>query len=168
MRIAGDFNKPIDVISMNHRNLSTKFAHYSKVYPGPCEGYTNAREINTVDFYFDDIAEIDNLIFMLDRMKEQCLKEIGNWRPVGSHKYNAVNKDSILKPKKLLTPCDPCSVPGAPCEQCMFGYQDAETKHSIMKDLISQTLAGEKVPGYRVAERYMGMHPDYEECMKED
>lgn len=61
----------------------------------------------------------------------------------------------------MLTPCNPCSCPGAPCEQCMFGYQSEESNHETMKNLIEKTLKGEKPHGYRVAERYMDIHKNW-------
>ena len=36
----------------------------------------------------------------------------------------------------MLTPCSPCICTEASCEQCMFGYQSAETKHKLMKQII--------------------------------
>jgi hypothetical protein len=43
----------------------------------------------------------------------------------------------------------------------MFGYQSAETKHRMMKNLIEKTLNGEKPNGYRVAETYMINHKNW-------
>jgi len=66
----------------------------------------------------------------------------------------------------MLTPCSPCSCPGAPCEQCMFGYQSAETNHDTMKKLIERTLKGEKPHGHSVAERYMNNHKNWQKEME--
>ena len=30
----------------------------------------------------------------------------------------------------MLTPCNPCICTGASCEQCMFGYQSAQTNEA--------------------------------------
>lgn len=65
--------------------------------------------------------------------------------------------------KKMLTPCSPCCCPGAPCEQCMFGYNDEESNHRIMKDLILKIANGGKPIGWRNAETYMDYHKDWRE-----
>ena len=67
----------------------------------------------------------------------------------------------------MLTPCNPCVCPGAPCEQCMFGYQSAETNHKTMKDLIIQVENGEKPMGYMIPEWYKCYHPDWKKEMEE-
>lgn len=61
----------------------------------------------------------------------------------------------------MLAPCNPCVCPGAPCEQCAFGYQSAESKHNMMKRLILAYIAGERPNGWRCAETYMRYHPDW-------
>ena len=67
----------------------------------------------------------------------------------------------------MLTPCSPCSCPGAPCEQCMFGYQSDETKHNIMKNLIEKTFKGEKPIVSSAAKRYMEKHKNWLDEMEE-
>lgn len=67
----------------------------------------------------------------------------------------------------MLKPCDPCSCPGAPCEQCMFGYQSEESNHKTMKHLIEGTLAGEKPFAYQLAEEYIRKHPNWRAEMRD-
>ena len=67
----------------------------------------------------------------------------------------------------MLTPCSPCVCFGAPCEQCMFGYQSAYTKHKQMKRLIELVDKGEKPCGYLLPERYKSMHSNWKEHMEE-
>lgn len=67
----------------------------------------------------------------------------------------------------MLKPCDPCVCPGAPCEQCMFGYQSEKEAHKRMKDLITRVNNGEKPVGWRNAETYMMYHRNWEKEMEE-
>ena len=66
----------------------------------------------------------------------------------------------------MLTPCNPCICTGASCEQCMFGYQSAETKHKRMKQIIELVDRGEKPNGYLLAQRYKNYHHNWEEQME--
>ena len=66
----------------------------------------------------------------------------------------------------MLTPCKPCICTGASCEQCMFGYQSAETKHKRMKQIIELVDRGEKPNGYLLAQRYKNYHPNWEKQME--
>ena len=67
----------------------------------------------------------------------------------------------------MLTPCNPCICPGAPCEQCIFGYKSREEKHRLMKQLIESVNRGEKPNGYLIARRYKIYHNNWEEQMEE-
>lgn len=67
----------------------------------------------------------------------------------------------------MLTPCRPCSCPGAPCEQCVFGYQSKETNHEQMRSILVDYLNGNRKGYWRVAERYMENHPNWREELGE-
>ena len=68
-----------------------------------------------------------------------------------------------MSKNKLLEPCNPCVSPGAPCEQCMFGYRSAEDNHKHMKELLEAVLNGEKPHGWKCATTYMAYHHDWKE-----
>lgn len=63
----------------------------------------------------------------------------------------------------MLNPCKPCICPGAPCEQCCFGYRPAEENHEKLKGLLLSVNAGEKPNGWSHAEFYMRFHPNWRE-----
>lgn len=65
----------------------------------------------------------------------------------------------------MLTPCNPCICPGAPCEQCMFGYHTDEQNHRIMKDIFKTVASGENDLAYefKLVERYKMFHPNWKE-----
>lgn len=67
----------------------------------------------------------------------------------------------------MLTPCNPCICPKAPCEQCMFGYKSTYTNHKKMKQLIEAVDRGEKPLGYVLADGYKRLHPNWKEEMEE-
>ena len=62
----------------------------------------------------------------------------------------------------MLTPCQPCVCPGAPCEQCMFGYRSKEENHEHMKTLFYAVERGEKPFGWGVVRAYKTLHPNWE------
>lgn len=67
----------------------------------------------------------------------------------------------------MLNPCRPCIWPTkGHCEQCIFGYRPVEENHETMKNLIIETNNGEKPFEWRVAERYMECHPDWQTQME--
>ena len=62
----------------------------------------------------------------------------------------------------LMNPCSPCVCPGAPCEQCTFGYKPAAENHERMKKLLLKYMAtDESFPGRGPAELYMRYHPNW-------
>ena len=69
--------------------------------------------------------------------------------------------------KKMLNPCNPCVCPGAPCEQCTYGYRSKEENHESMKKLLLAVDAGAKPYGWKSAERYMQFHSDWREIIGE-
>ena len=66
----------------------------------------------------------------------------------------------------MLTPCNPCICTGASCEQCMFGYQSAETNHTQMKQIMELVDRGEKPNGYLLAQRYKNYHNNWKKQME--
>lgn len=68
----------------------------------------------------------------------------------------------------MLNPCNPCCCPGAPCEQCMFGYNSAETNHRIMKQLLNEYINGDKPIGWANAKLYMEFHKDWKKEMESE
>lgn len=67
----------------------------------------------------------------------------------------------------MLNPCRPCCCPGAPCEQCGFGYRTREENHESMKQLLIEFNAGEKPIGWKAAELYMFYHSDWKSELPE-
>jgi hypothetical protein len=63
----------------------------------------------------------------------------------------------------MLNPCKPCICPGAPCEQCSFGYRSEEENHEKLKKLLLAVNAGEKTSGWKHAEFYMQFHANWRE-----
>lgn len=63
----------------------------------------------------------------------------------------------------MLDPCNPCVCPGAPCEQCTFGYRSKEDNHENMKSLIERVESGEKPIGWRCVETYKTYHKNWRE-----
>lgn len=62
----------------------------------------------------------------------------------------------------LMNPCSPCVCPGAPCEQCTFGYRPATENHESMKKLLLKYMATEEMfPGRESAKLYMAYHPNW-------
>ena len=68
----------------------------------------------------------------------------------------------------MLNPCSPCVCKGAPCEQCLFGYQSKENNHKSMKELLLDYMAGKKSVGWKCAELYMSYHKNWREELDED
>ena len=67
----------------------------------------------------------------------------------------------------MLNPCKPCCCPGAPCEQCGFGYRTPEENHESMKQLLIEFNAGKKPIGWKAAELYMFHHNDWQSELPE-
>lgn len=49
-------------------------------------------------------------------------------------------------------PCSPCLCPGAPCEQCMFGYISDHEKAKLLKEVLEK----EQFTG--IVDRYKFFH----------
>ena len=86
---------------------------------------------------------------------------------ISSESSSATSSYCKTTAKAWLDPCNPCVCTGAPCEQCMFGYQSRETNHKLMKNLIIATNNGEKPNGWKCAETYMYYHRNWKEEMEE-
>lgn len=64
----------------------------------------------------------------------------------------------------MLNPCNPCVYPGAPCEQCQFGYNPAAENHERMKKLLLKYMStDEPFSGRGSAELYIKWHNDWKE-----
>ena len=68
----------------------------------------------------------------------------------------------------MLTPCNPCICYGSNCYQCIFGHKSVEEKHEEMKRLIKLENSRMKPNGYVLAQRYKGIHTDWETQMNEE
>lgn len=44
------------------------------------ESENEFNEINHAEIIFDDLCEVDNMILMLNKFREQCRDSIGEWR----------------------------------------------------------------------------------------
>ena len=67
----------------------------------------------------------------------------------------------------MLNPCKPCCCPGAPCEQCGFGYRTLKENHESMKQLLIEFNAGKKPIGWKAAELYTFYHSDWKSELPE-
>lgn len=63
----------------------------------------------------------------------------------------------------MLNPCKPRICPGAPCEQCHFGYLTAEVQHKILKDMILNVEFGRSSYGRSAVELYEKYHTNWRE-----
>lgn len=68
--------------------------------------------------------------------------------------YSFVDDDkyTVSEMRKLYNPCRPCLCPGAPCEQCMFGYKSQEEASRLLKHVLDNNT----YPG--IVERYNLYH----------
>jgi hypothetical protein len=80
--------------------------------------------------------------------------------------FDGKTEEKKEKPKALLNPCSPCLCSGAPCEQCQFGYQSAESNDKSMRAILLDT--NENAFNKSIAEAYKEYHSDWEEILKGD
>ena len=76
MRIIGDKNN-INEITFVHKGRDLKFNCFIK--PFPYEPRLDLEETRRTEIVFDDLLEVDNMIEMLTRFREECCEYIGYW-----------------------------------------------------------------------------------------
>jgi len=74
MRIIGN-NKDVNMITFAHKNKDIHF----QCIPYQIYQTQDLQERVRAEIIFDDIKEIDDLIFMLEKFKKQYTDYIGNW-----------------------------------------------------------------------------------------
>lgn len=68
----------VNEITLRHKGRDVKFKCFIK--PFPYEERLNLKEKNPVEIVFDDLMEVDALIDMLKRFKQESQEYIGVWK----------------------------------------------------------------------------------------
>jgi len=77
MKIIGNA-KDINMITLIHKGKDVKFQCYPRSMPYMPR--IDLREDTKAEIIFDDLLEINELISMLERFREECSGYIGNWQ----------------------------------------------------------------------------------------
>lgn len=75
MKIIGSM-KDAKVITFTHQGKGIKFQHVPAMQYKP---QINLEKDERLEIIFDDLVEVDELISMLDRFREECSGYIGSW-----------------------------------------------------------------------------------------
>lgn len=75
MKIIGNM-KDIKVITFTHKGKGIKFQHVPAM---PYAPQIDLEKDERVEIIFDDLTEVDELISMLKRYREECSRYIGSW-----------------------------------------------------------------------------------------
>lgn len=77
MKIFGDRDEA-NVITLTHKGKNIKFRCYPK--PSSYMQRTDLEVRREAEIVFDDLEEINEMISMLERFREECRGYIGEWR----------------------------------------------------------------------------------------
>lgn len=75
MKIIGNI-KDVKMITFTHKGKDIKFQHVSAM---PYMPQIDLEKEERAEIIFDDLAEVNELISMLERFREECSEYIGSW-----------------------------------------------------------------------------------------